>query len=152
MAATDSPSQWCLSNALPTEIVILPSVGNWILVVEDETDVREALVDTLNDSGFSALGTASVVEAFTAIIEKSPALVLSDINLGDSNAGELLDMAMKILGPAAPPFVFVTGMPAWHLTGAATSVPVLRKPVKIDALLDIVAKYCLRTPNAPPVA
>jgi two-component system CheB/CheR fusion protein len=130
----------------------LQLVGNWILVVEDDADTREVLVEALHESGFAALGTSCVVEAFNAIVEKSPALVLSDINLGDSNAGELLDMAMKILGPAAPPFVFVTGMPAWHLTGAATSVPVLRKPVKVDALLDVVAKYCLRTPNAPPLA
>jgi two-component system response regulator FlrC len=124
-------------------------VGNWILVVEDDADAREALVDVLNGSGFAALGTSSVVEAFNAIIERSPALVLSDINLGDSNAGELLDMAMKILGPTAPPFVFVTGMPAWHLTGPSTTVPVLRKPVDIDALLEVVARYCRRANNVP---
>ena len=127
-------------------------VANWILVVEDDADTRDAFVDILIGSGFVARGTASVTQAFDMIIDRAPALVLSDINLGDHNAGELLDMAVKILGPDAPPFVFVTGMPAWKVTSVPASVPLLRKPVSPETLVDIVGKYCRRqegsrTPN-----
>ncbi|HEY2902514.1 MAG TPA: response regulator, partial [Polyangia bacterium] len=87
-------------------------MANWILVVEDDELTRESLVDLLNSSGFAAFGAASVLDAFEVMVGKRPSLVLSDINLGDHHGGELLDMAMKILGDEAPPFVFVTGMSA----------------------------------------
>ena len=125
---------------------------NWILVVEDEDEIREALVDILNESGFTAIGRASAVEAFNVIVETPPALVLSDINLGDHNGGELLDMAMKILGPDAPPFVFVTGLPASDITGVPRSARILRKPVDVDTLLDVATTYCRRAPGIPTVA
>lgn len=123
-------------------------MGNWILVVEDDAETREALVEILNDSGFTAHGTASVVEAFDVIVERLPALVLSDIDLGDGSGGQLLDMAMKILGSLAPPFVFITGLPAPDIVGVPPSAPVLRKPVNVDTLLDVVATYCRRTDSA----
>jgi two-component system response regulator FlrC len=113
------------------------------LVVEDDAETREALVDLLNSSGFTALGATCVLDAFEVMVEKRPSLVLSDINLGDHHGGELLDMAMKILGDEAPPFVFVTGMSAWDIPGFPTSAPVLKKPINVDALLSIVTRHCL---------
>jgi DNA-binding response OmpR family regulator len=119
-------------------------VKNWILVVEDDADTRESLVDALNESGFAALGASGVTEAFKMIVEQPPALVFSDIDLGDDNGGELLDLAMKTLGPDAPPFVFVTGVPAWKITGVPMSTMILKKPVHIDRLADVAGIYCRR--------
>jgi len=118
-------------------------VETWILVVEDDAEARDGLVDLLNGSGFPARGAANVEDAFDVLVEKRPSLVLSDIDLGDHHGGELLDMAMNILGADAPPFVFVTGMVASEVPPLSTSAVVLRKPVDIDALLDLAAKHCL---------
>jgi DNA-binding NtrC family response regulator len=118
------------------------AVEKWILVVEDDPEAREAMVDLFNSSGFPARGTASVDDAFDLIVERKPSLVLSDINLGKHHGGELMEMAINILGPGVAPFVFVTGMPEDEVPALTTAAPVLRKPVAIDDLLDIAARYC----------
>jgi two-component system response regulator FlrC len=116
-------------------------VENWALVVEDDADSREALIELLNSSGFAALGAAGVEEALTVMAETPPSLVISDILLGDREGGELFDIAQQLLGSHAPPFVFVSGMPASQTTVRA-SVPFFRKPMDLEALLEHVAKHC----------
>ena len=114
---------------------------NWVLVVEDHADTRDALIELLNGAGFAALGAASVAEALTLMVEKHPALVITDIMLGARDGDELFDMAKDRLGPQAPSFVFISGMPASQMMVPA-SVSFFRKPLDLEALLDCVAKYC----------
>jgi CheY-like chemotaxis protein len=118
-------------------------VQKWILVVEDDPEARETMVDLLSSFGFPSRGAASVEDAFDLIVEHQPSLVLSDINLGSHHGGELMEMAINILGPGGASFVFVTGLPEEEVPALPASVPVLRKPVAVDALLAIAAQYCL---------
>jgi DNA-binding LytR/AlgR family response regulator len=127
----------------------IPAVKNWILVVEDDADTRESLIDALTESGFAALGASGTAEAFKLIVDHSPALVFSDIDLGDDNGVQLLDLAMKTLGPVAPAFVFLTGVPPWQITGLPRSSLVLKKPIHLDRLVDVAGRYCPRQLSAP---
>lgn len=114
--------------------------------MEDDAETRDGMVDLLNDSGFRSRGAACVEDAFDLIVERRPSLVLSDINLGNHHGGELMEMAMNILGPGAAPFIFVTGLPEDQIPPfLSTATPVLRKPVPVDTLLSLAAKYCLAT-------
>jgi DNA-binding response OmpR family regulator len=127
-------------------------VGNWVLVVEDDPDTNAALVDLLRGAGFAARGTATVAGALNMMVDEPPALVISDILLDDHNATELLDMSLKILGPSAPSFVFMTGLPVSYATGVPTSMLIFRKPLNLQELLDVVARHCQRMPESQPGA
>jgi len=116
-------------------------VGNWVLVVEDDTDSRDALIELLNGSGFTAIGASNVGEARTAMAEDLPALVITDVVLGKDDGVELSTMAPKLFRPNAPPFVFVSGMVASR-TAVPTSAAFFRKPLDVEALFEHVARYC----------
>lgn len=50
-----------------------------ILIVEDEIDLREALIDKLTDEGFDALGAKNGEEGLEYALKEHPALILLDI-------------------------------------------------------------------------
>lgn len=50
-----------------------------ILIVEDELDLREALVDKLTDEGFDALEAKNGEEGLEYALKEHPALILLDI-------------------------------------------------------------------------
>ncbi len=60
-----------------------------ILIVEDETDIRELLTYNLEREGFEVLGAASGEEAFRALEEESIHLVVLDLMLPDVSGLEV---------------------------------------------------------------
>jgi response regulator RpfG family c-di-GMP phosphodiesterase len=61
-----------------------------VLVVDDESGIRDTLVDFLTRSGFQADGAASVQEARGLIDEEAYDLVLTDISMPDVSGLDLL--------------------------------------------------------------
>lgn len=61
-----------------------------IYLLEDETNIRNLIVYTLNNSGLSADGFATAGEFWEAFREKTPSLVLLDIMLPDEDGLEVL--------------------------------------------------------------
>jgi DNA-binding LytR/AlgR family response regulator len=78
-----------------------------ILIVEDESLVAMDMSDTLIRLGYDVLPTAqNYDEAIATLSEKSPDLVLMDINLGHGKTG--IDLAQVIRTRYDLPFVFLT--------------------------------------------
>ncbi len=63
-----------------------------ILVVDDDTVIRECLTDFLNQEGYETRGAGSVKEASAELEERDYALVIMEINLSDGDGFELLDI------------------------------------------------------------
>jgi len=116
------------------------SVG-WVLVVDDDDDLRDVTVDTLEYGGYRALGVASG-ELALAAIHDAPFLVVADLRMPRMNGFQLLSAMRAELGASAPPVVFVTG--ALTSMQGHTEAPVLSKPVDVDELLNMVARHCPR--------
>jgi CheY-like chemotaxis protein len=112
-----------------------------VLVVDDDDDYREAMVETLEDAGYRALGVASGDRALEAIHDE-PFLVLADLRMPRMDGCELLTAMQAELGPRLPPVVFLTGVSPSMIENIAA--PVLSKPVDIDELLNVVARRCPR--------
>lgn len=110
-----------------------------MLVVDDDDDHREAMVETLEDAGYRALGVASGDQALEAI-HNQPFLVLSDLRMPGMDGSELLAAMQAELGSRVPPVVFVTGALPSMIENIAA--PVLSKPVDIDELLKLVVRHC----------
>ena len=86
-----------------------PKVGQpHALVVDDDDDCREAIVTTLEEAGYRAVGVASGEQALDAIHDE-PFLVLADLRMPRMDGSELLTAMQAELGSRMPPVVFLTG-------------------------------------------
>lgn len=111
----------------------------WVLVVDDDDDYRDAMVETLEDGGYRALGVASGEQALEAIHDE-PFLVLADLRMPRMDGAEFLTAMEAELGSRLPPLVFLTGASPSMIENMAA--PVLSKPVDFDQLMTVVGRYC----------
>ena len=111
-------------------------VAKWVLVVDDDADVRTATVDVLQGAGYPAMGAPGGVAALRMIRAGAPWLVLSDLTMREMDGRKLLACTRQLLGSSTPPFVFLTGV---EPSGRSdVTEPVLTKPYGIDELLGLV--------------
>jgi CheY-like chemotaxis protein len=115
-----------------------------ILVVDDDEDLREALLLTLADEGYSVMGVGSARAALAHLRDgKLPSLILLDMVMPDMDGWELRLELKKQRATAEIPIVLLSAhgnvRDAALALGAADY---LRKPVRIENLLEIAGRYC----------
>jgi len=82
-----------------------------ILYIEDETDLRQNVVEELREAGFDTLEAADGQEGLEAIHSRKPNLVLCDISMPTMNGHELLQELRRSHPECAEiPFVFLTAL------------------------------------------
>ncbi len=80
-----------------------------IVVVEDEADLREILVDELEDMGHMIIQANDGEEGLAAILSNGPDLILADINMPKLNGRELRQkLVAEHPDHATIPFVFMS--------------------------------------------
>ncbi|TMR05727.1 response regulator transcription factor [Actinomadura soli] len=67
-----------------------------MLVVEDDADVRSALVEELTDRGYSVRATGEAWAALREVADGSPRVVLLDLGLPDMDGRELLKLIRAV--------------------------------------------------------
>src|SRR5689334_11931324 len=108
-----------------------------VMVVEDEALVAMALRDSLDQLGFSVLGPFSrISEAMVALRNNRIDAAVLDVNLG----GELIYPLADVLAADRVPFVFITGYGAEEIEPRYARIPVLQKPIEVDALKSVFAR------------
>ena len=86
------------------------SDGQSILLVEDQSSVRNLIKRLLELRGFSVLAVASVTEGKQILLERSNFLgILCDLNLGEEKGTELFEYLIGENSELARRFVLVTG-------------------------------------------
>ncbi len=113
-----------------------------ILVIEDDEDLRELLVDVLEDKGFSVMGAASADDAIKAQSHFEFNVVISDVRMAGSRDGI---GAVEVLKRKQPDLkcLIITGFANDEAPVRALRVKVddyLYKPFTIDELLTAVNK------------
>ncbi len=87
-----------------------------VLIIEDEPLISMQLEDLVRSLGHEICGTAATrTQAQEVVAEKTPGLVLADIQLADGSSG--LDAVDDILENATVPVIFITAYPERLLTG-----------------------------------
>ena len=76
-------------------------VNDWVLVVEDDAALREALIDTLGAAGLPALAAHDAQSALQLLASEEIGLVISDVQMPGANGYELLS-SIKQLRPYLP--------------------------------------------------
>lgn len=87
-----------------------------VLIIEDEPLISMQLEDLVKSLGHEICGTAATrTQALEVVSEKTPGLVLADIQLADGSSG--LDAVDDILAIDSVPVIFITAYPERLLTG-----------------------------------
>ncbi len=87
-----------------------------VLIIEDEPLISMQLEDLVTSLGHEICGTAATrTQAQAVVAERTPGLVLADIQLADGSSG--LDAVDDILAIGSVPVIFITAYPERLLTG-----------------------------------
>jgi CheY-like chemotaxis protein len=109
-----------------------------VLVVDDDTDVRDFLGDSLEALGHTVHRAGGGEEALALLQHEQPDLALIDYAMPGMHGADVARLARDIL--PGMPIVFVTGYAETEQLEAALGpgAPVLRKPFTVDELADAV--------------
>jgi CheY-like chemotaxis protein len=115
-----------------------------VLVVEDDIDVREALVFFLEAEGYDVVEAGHGAEALERLKEDPGiGLILLDLMMPVMNGWEFRAAQIKDPNLAAIPVVIITAdHSAAKKAADAGAAGCLLKPVELPHLLDYVGRYC----------
>lgn len=115
-----------------------------ILVVEDDTDLREALFDALESAGFDVLTAGDGREALEILRKlREPALMLLDLKIPSADGYEIRSRLLETPGVSEAPVALVSADPKNRRR--ARTLDSARSPEKRfsrQELLRVVARYC----------
>jgi CheY-like chemotaxis protein len=114
-----------------------------VMIVEDDDDVRNAMAELLEGEGYDLVVAQNGVEALEALREQRPSLVLVDLLMPVMNGVELIG---RLRSEAAWRDIPVVVMTAANdrivgLDVESLNVPVLKKPVDLASLAQVLADY-----------
>jgi CheY-like chemotaxis protein len=113
-----------------------------ILLAEDDEDLRQAMVDTLNDAGYSveAVGNGRDALEWLEDTVAPPKLILLDLMMPVMDGWQFLSERQKTPKVASVPVIVLSANGTF--LGEGEIVAFLRKPVAVKPLLEIIAGYC----------
>jgi CheY-like chemotaxis protein len=117
---------------------------SYVLIVDDEEEARESLRDVVELVGCSALLAGSAQEALALLAKRRPCLMVVDLMMPGMTGAQLLEAMSREPALRTVPVVISTSAPE----RAPRGVPLLAKPIDIDALCGMMRRLC---PCAAPV-
>ena len=110
-----------------------------LLIVDDETELLDALCDALRDAGFDAIGCAVPGDALAAVRGGRFALLLSDQMMPGMSGTELLRRARQVEPELVGLIMTGQGSPQAEAEArAAGAVGLIRKPFRMRQVLPIL--------------
>jgi CheY-like chemotaxis protein len=119
-------------------------VSRPLLVVDDDTDLREALEEVLRDAGYEVIGASNGKHALEVLggVPVLPGLVLLDMMMPVlDGAGFARAMRQEPKWRDIPVLVFSASANARQVAEEIGACGHMRKPVDVDTLLDAVGKH-----------
>src|SRR5204862_1513340 len=104
----------------------------WLLVVDDEPDIRESLCEVLSAEGFAVSTAAEGREALQLMRSRRPDAVLLDLRMPRVSGWNVLATMRQTPSLARIPTVVVTADATSPSFGATARI---QKPVRTDALV-----------------
>jgi CheY-like chemotaxis protein len=107
-----------------------------VLIVDDDTASREALVDLLQTRGYRASQAENGLQALEQLeVAQLTRINPLDLDMPVMNGREFLSRLAHLQGIARPIVIIITGQDPHGVAGAAA---VLRKPVSVSELLSLM--------------
>jgi CheY-like chemotaxis protein len=118
---------------------ILPVDGQFILVVDDEPGIREAVAEILELDGYEVATAANGAEALVSIERQTPALILLDMRMPVLNGWEFAQ-TLQERGLDLPIVVITAATDARAWAQEVAAVDYLAKPFDLMDLLSAVER------------
>jgi CheY-like chemotaxis protein len=117
-----------------------------VLVVDDHTDVRELIAEFLMHEGFHSIMASNGQEALARLAYVQPDALITDLEMPEMDGVELVRRLAGTPHLSSIPVIVLTGIDPEdardRLGDLASHVRlILRKPVKLGALLQAVATF-----------
>ena len=116
-----------------------------ILVVDDDRDIRDSLIELLEEHGYAAAGAANGLEAL-AVLRASPrlpCLILLDLMMPTMDGRQFREEQLKNPAWAELPVVVISAYGDVAAQADALNVEFARKPLAMRGVLDLVGRYCV---------
>ncbi len=112
-----------------------------ILLVEDDSGIRDSVVELLEAEGYAVAAAANGSDALEWLAREAPPdMLLVDLVMPMMSGGELLERVRADPRLAAIPAVLMTAAIPSPRAPVPAADAVLAKPFELDALLDLVAR------------
>jgi CheY-like chemotaxis protein len=121
-----------------------------ILVVEDDPDIRESVVEILEDEGHRVTSAGDGREALDLLQSASPApdLILLDLMMPIMSGYQFREEQLKLPAFASIPVLIVTADVNARVKVESLQVAgFVQKPLKIQPLLDLVNQLVAASPS-----
>ena len=117
--------------------------GGSVLIVDDDRDIRETLQEILEQEGYEVLVAKNGQEALARARERRPAVVLLDLFMPVMDGVEFRRRQLQDPELADIPVVVVSAAAdVEDRLGALGATGLLEKPLQIEQLFEVVARYC----------
>jgi CheY-like chemotaxis protein len=114
-----------------------------ILVVDDDQDIRDTLTELLEEEGYSVVRASHGEEALAALqAEPRPSLILLDLMMPVMDGWQFRAEQRKNPATAGIPVVIISATGKDDKVAALGAVQFLKKPIRLEELLDAVEKHC----------
>ena len=110
------------------------SAREWVLVVDDQADVRTSLSVMIRTLGFEAHAVDSGEAALAWLERRRASVVITDLGMAGMSGAELAEAIGQL--PAAPPVVLLTGWSDTVHPGGSGIARILPKPLRMAQLRD----------------
>lgn len=122
-----------------------------VLVVEDDADVRTAMVTLLEVEGYRVVGATDGQHAFDLIRGGlRPCIILLDLGLPVMDGREFRSAQLRDEKLAVIPVVVFSAHPdTEEIATSLSAVAALRKPVHFEQLRRLLEEYCLPDTSIP---
>lgn len=113
-----------------------------VMVIDDDDDIRETLAGLLEDEGYEVAAFPSGVDGLQALKGGlAPRVILLDLMMPVMDGAEFRRAQLADPALASIPVILITAAGLDRVQRSDYS-EVLRKPLKIDRVLDAIALYC----------
>ena len=119
-------------------------MAGYILVVDDDRDIRDSLVELLTEQGFPAIGAGNGVEALEILrtSRSPPSLILLDLMMPVMDGREFRERQLENPAWTAIPVIVISAYNDVEQQARALALDHLRKPLAMRPLMDAVRRHC----------
>lgn len=113
-----------------------------VLLVDDDVDIREALVDSLEDSGFEVLTAVNGLDALRLLrtMEGRPSVILLDLMMPVMDGYRFLEEQRADPALAAIPVAIITATNGVDHARIGDRAPIVKKPLKLPDLISVIRR------------
>lgn len=114
-----------------------------ILVVDDDSDIREVICMTMEIAGYDTVGIGNGSQVLEAATSNSPDLILLDVMLGDADGRDICIELKNNIQTSKIPVIILSATHGWHtrFDKNCGADGYMEKPFDIDQLIRLVNKY-----------